>query len=124
MLPADIVPLDALPRTATGKLDRRALPDAAGRPAQATQHALVNGGIPRTPMEVLVAGMWKELLGVERVSVNDTFIDLGGHSLLAVQLSARIKKKVRVRINPSQMMLQTLGQFAAALEERSGVILS
>jgi acyl carrier protein len=119
MVPADLVVLDALPRTPTGKLDRRALPDPDGQRAQPPAHA-ESRGAPRTAMERLVADLWKELLGIERVSVHDTFIDLGGHSLLAVQVSARLKKKTRVHINPSQMMLQTLGQFAAALEERGG----
>jgi amino acid adenylation domain-containing protein len=116
MLPAEVVVVAALPRTATGKIDRRALPDSenpAGR--ETSSHRA-----PRTPLEQLIAGVWTELLGVERISVDDTFVDLGGHSLLAVQVSAHLRKKAGLRINPDQMMLQTLGQFAASLEERAG----
>ncbi|GAA3446648.1 non-ribosomal peptide synthetase [Planomonospora venezuelensis] len=87
MVPSAIVVLDALPLSPNGKLDRAALPaperhgEAGGRGAE-----------PRTPAERAIAGLWRELLGVETVGVDDDFFELGGHSLVAVQAVARLRK--------------------------------
>jgi len=84
MVPSSIVPLDALPLTPSGKLDRQALPDDDG--ARDREYVA-----PRSALEEALAGIWQEVLGVERVGIHDSFFDLGGHSLLATQLVARIK---------------------------------
>ncbi|ANP91713.1 hypothetical protein BA011_35910 (plasmid) [Rhizobium leguminosarum] len=86
MVPAAFVRLEALPLTANGKLDRQALPapddDAYARAAYEA---------PQGAVETALAGIWQELLGVERVGRNDNFFELGGHSLLAVQLMERLR---------------------------------
>ncbi|WP_420493463.1 amino acid adenylation domain-containing protein [Rhizobium leguminosarum] len=86
MVPAAFVRLEALPLTANGKLDRQALPapddDAYARAAYEA---------PQGEVETALAGIWQELLGVERVGRNDNFFELGGHSLLAVQLMERLR---------------------------------
>jgi amino acid adenylation domain-containing protein len=94
MIPSAYVRLEALPRTLTGKLDRRALPDPgklAGR-LSASQVA------PRTPLEEKLAGLFKDLLGLSEVGVHESFFALGGHSLLAAQLLARIRAELGVEV--------------------------
>ncbi|HEV2146577.1 MAG TPA: amino acid adenylation domain-containing protein, partial [Longimicrobiaceae bacterium] len=83
MLPAVFVPLDRLPLTATGKVDRGALP----APAPAVHDFVA----PRTATEEALARVWTETLGVERVGVHDSFFALGGYSLLAAQAVARVR---------------------------------
>ena len=89
MVPSAYVRLGAMPLTPNGKVDRKALPvpDADALVAQAYE-------APQTPTEEMLAFIWQELLGVERVGRNDNFFDLGGHSLLAVQLLARIRREL------------------------------
>lgn len=77
--PVDYVVLDALPLSRNGKLDRRALP-APDRPVSETTVA------PRTPREQVLCELFAQVLGVDRVGVDDGFFDLGGHSLLAARL--------------------------------------
>ncbi len=82
MVPAAVLVLDGLPLTPNGKLDRRALPAPAfGGPS----------GGPRTPVEEVVAGLFGQVLGLDDVSIEESFFDLGGHSLSATRLAARIR---------------------------------
>ncbi|HZI18010.1 MAG TPA: amino acid adenylation domain-containing protein [Pyrinomonadaceae bacterium] len=87
MIPAGFRLLDALPLTPHGKVDRRALAGlSAERLAAGTEYVA-----PRTETEKSIAEVWREVLKVERVGVNDNFFDLGGHSLLLVQLLRRLQ---------------------------------
>lgn len=88
LLPATFVFLDALPKTRTEKLDRKALPKPDLQ--RQTRQALV---APRTPLEATIAAIWQELLKVEQVSVEDNFFELGGHSIMATQAVNRIREK-------------------------------
>ena len=108
MVPAVFVTLAALPLTPNGKLDRKALPapDASAAPAPASFTA------PRTPSEQLVAAVWRELLGVERIAVLDNFLDLGGHSLLIMQAIAKLEARTGKRISPRTFIFQNLEQIA------------
>jgi amino acid adenylation domain-containing protein len=88
MLPAGIVLLDALPLTPNGKIDRRAL---ATMDRRSTVEEDVIG--PRTPMEAEISAIWRELLDVPQVGVDQDFFALGGHSLLAMQVVARVQMR-------------------------------
>jgi len=92
MVPATVVLLDALPRTPAGKVDRQALPPPAAPPGEPASVALA----PRTPVEVALARIWADLLGLDRVGLHDDFFALGGHSLLAVRVISRIRKTFQV----------------------------
>ncbi|NNF93561.1 MAG: amino acid adenylation domain-containing protein, partial [Altererythrobacter sp.] len=91
MLPSAFVLLDALPLTPNGKVDRAALPAP-----EAADHLTAEYVAPRTPTEEILAGIWAEVLGVERVGVHDDFFELGGHSLLATQVISRVRQALGV----------------------------
>jgi amino acid adenylation domain-containing protein len=93
MVPSAIVTLDALPRTATGKIDRRALP-APGAFGMATGEYVA----PSTLTEELVAGIWEQVLARGPVSVTERFFDLGGHSLMATQVVSRIRETFHLQL--------------------------
>ncbi len=84
MVPAAFTALDALPLTPSGKLDRKALP-APDFTAESTT------ALPRSPREKLLAGLFADVLGLERVGIHDDFFALGGHSLLAMRLVSRVR---------------------------------
>ncbi|MBM4201560.1 MAG: amino acid adenylation domain-containing protein, partial [Gammaproteobacteria bacterium] len=107
MVPERIILLAEIPRTHSGKLDRRALPepDWTGGDYQA----------PETPTEQELARIWGELLGVARVGRTDSFFALGGHSLLAAQLVARIRRQFNVAL-PLRTVFETGSLTALASE--------
>ncbi len=89
MVPAFFVPLAALPLTAHGKLDRRALPAPESSRAGDGEYAP-----PRDAVEELLADLYAEILALPRVGIHDDFFDLGGHSLLATQLASRLRESL------------------------------
>jgi Acyl-CoA synthetases (AMP-forming)/AMP-acid ligases II len=94
MVPSAFVVLDTLPRTPNGKLDRRALPD----PERVGTELRNNYVAPRTATEETLARIWSEVLGVERIGVQDSFFDLGGHSLLATQVLMRVREAFQIEV--------------------------
>ncbi|PNG16460.1 non-ribosomal peptide synthetase, partial [Streptomyces cahuitamycinicus] len=113
MIPALFTTLDALPLTANGKVDRRALP--------APEHGLATGTeyqAPATPTEELIAEVWQELLGAERVGSQDDFFDLGGDSLLALRTVSRINTLFGTAMSPRALFEgPTVAETAAGVEE-------
>ncbi|NES13762.1 MULTISPECIES: non-ribosomal peptide synthetase [Micromonospora] len=94
MVPATYVFLDALPLTPNNKVDRKALPAPEGGRRQ-VRSAYVP---PRNPVEEVIAGIWAETLGVDRVGVLDDFFALGGHSLLSTRMVARVREAFGVDV--------------------------
>ncbi|WP_281278519.1 non-ribosomal peptide synthetase [Streptomyces tateyamensis] len=91
LVPAALVRLEAFPLTGNGKLDRAALPAPENGPS-------TTATAPRTPLEETVAGLFAELLGRERVGVEESFLELGGHSLLVIRLIGRLRSVLGVEL--------------------------
>ena len=94
MVPRAFVNLASLPLTATGKINRKALP----APDECALEAQEEFAAPRTPVEALLAQIWSEVLKLQRVGIHDNFFDLGGHSLLATQVISRIRDAFNLEI--------------------------
>ncbi|MGH3370000.1 MAG: non-ribosomal peptide synthetase [Nocardioidaceae bacterium] len=112
MVPSAVVVLDALPLTANGKTDLTALPAPDGaRPSLEGAYVA-----PSTPLEEKAAGVWAEVLGVERVGVHDDFFALGGHSLLATRAAFGMSTALGVEV-PVRMVFDrpTIAAIIAAL---------
>ena len=111
MVPGAFVSVDAFPRTTSGKIDRRALPDPDFAPAEPVEARVA----PRTETEALLAEIWCAVLGLEQVGVTAPFWDLGGHSLRAMQVAARVRDAVGVEV-PLRHLFEA--PTIAALAER------
>jgi amino acid adenylation domain-containing protein len=113
MIPSVFVRLDELPRTENGKVDRRALPAPDLRqPLDGSEYVG-----PRTEVEQVLALLWQELLGVERVGVHDSFFVLGGHSILAAQLLSRMREALRTELSLHQLFeTPTIAELSKIIE--------
>jgi acyl carrier protein len=111
MVPADVVVLDRLPLNANGKVDRAALPEPGPSPE--------NGYVaPRNPTEEALARIWSELLGAERVGVEDDFFALGGDSIVSLRLASRVRHGFGVDVSPRELFeAPTVGALAERLQD-------
>ncbi|SEO66186.1 AMP-binding enzyme C-terminal domain-containing protein, partial [Duganella sp. CF517] len=113
MVPSAIVVMDALPINANGKVDRKALPEPGFESAGEYE-------APQGDAEEVLAAVWAELLGVERVGRQDNFFELGGHSLMAVQMVARIQAVLQVDLAIKDVFINpTLAALALLLPDSS-----
>ncbi|WP_245910083.1 non-ribosomal peptide synthetase, partial [Nocardia amikacinitolerans] len=113
MVPAALVVLDAFPLNASGKLDRKALP--------APVFEAKSFRAPSTPIEEIVADIFADLLGVDRVGVDDDFFELGGNSLVATQVAARLSKALDAEVGVRTLFeAPTVAALAARVESHAG----
>jgi thioesterase domain-containing protein len=114
MVPASFVPLDALPLTANGKVDRRALP----APDQERPSLRAAYLAPRNAVERILTEIWSQVLGIEPVGVRDNFFELGGHSLLAIHVMTHLRSRLERDLPlPALLRAPTIEALAALLEE-------
>jgi natural product biosynthesis luciferase-like monooxygenase protein/amino acid adenylation domain-containing protein len=94
MIPSQFLPLDVIPLTPNGKVDRRALPP----PTSVRSELEMTFVSPRTPAEEVVAGIWAKILGVDHIGPHDNFFELGGHSLHGVQMISQLRDIFQVEL--------------------------
>ncbi|OJW18055.1 amino acid adenylation domain-containing protein [Mucilaginibacter sp. 44-25] len=113
MVPDDYVLLDVIPSTPNGKIDRKALP----KPDYSHINRDGEYVAPRTSNEQLVAGIWEEMMGLEKVSIFDNFFQLGGRSLVAVKIMARLEQETGKRLPLATLFeYSTVEKLASRLE--------
>ncbi|WP_312653308.1 non-ribosomal peptide synthetase, partial [Aminipila sp.] len=100
MIPSYFIHLDAMPLTANGKIDRKALPEP---------ERLNNTGVeyesPRNEVEQKLEELWRDILKIEKIGINDDFFELGGHSIRATILAARIRKEMNVDVSIKEVFI-------------------
>jgi amino acid adenylation domain-containing protein len=113
MVPSFLTPIDAIPITSNGKLDRAKLP----APQAAVAETASTRAAPRTTQEHQILQIWKKLLDAPRIGIRDNFFDLGGHSLLAVRMLYEIEQMSGKRIPLAALFEDaTIHHLAALLE--------
>ncbi|HEY0170318.1 MAG TPA: amino acid adenylation domain-containing protein [Pyrinomonadaceae bacterium] len=112
MVPAAVVGLERMPLSPNGKIDRKALPAPE---ATSTNEQVFVG--PRTPTEAVLSAIWSEILGAERIGVEDNLFDHGAHSLLVTQVISRVRKAFKVE-PPLRTFFEcpTVGGMARAID--------
>ncbi len=119
MVPVAMVALDALPLTANGKVDRAALPAP-----ERIRSLAENYVVPQGEAECLLAEVWEEVLGMERIGSEDNFFELGGDSILAIQVIARASR-AGLTVDPRQIFqYQTIAELALVAVEGAGPVVA
>jgi amino acid adenylation domain-containing protein len=95
MVPTDFVVLDRMPLTPNGKIDRRALAEPGDEQLHRVQRTCTR---PRTPMEASLVEIWKRVLNLPQVGIDDNFFEIGGHSLRATQLVSEVRREFNVEV--------------------------
>jgi acyl-coenzyme A synthetase/AMP-(fatty) acid ligase/acyl carrier protein len=118
MVPSIWVELESLPLSLNGKINRKALPDPD------INGLLVNNYVaPENETEIVLAALWQQLLGVERIGVNDNFFALGGHSLMVIKMVSLIKKRFNLLVPvPVIFKFPTIRELAGYIEWETNAI--
>ncbi|HEY0603658.1 MAG TPA: amino acid adenylation domain-containing protein, partial [Herpetosiphonaceae bacterium] len=123
MVPSTFVLLDALPLTASGKLDRRTLPAPARQTATDSAYAP-----PTTPLEQTIAAIWQQVLHIEQAGIHDNFFDLGGHSLRLLQVQNQIRTQLEREVLLPELFrrptIHELAQYLVAIDPDAGEMAS
>ena len=115
MVPSGWMTLEALPRTTSGKIDRKALPAPDRRDVGALFEP------PRNPVEELLARQWETLLRTQPIGIHDNFFELGGHSLLAIQLMNKVREALSVDLPLRELFKHpTIAELARLISQRRG----
>ncbi|MER5579979.1 condensation domain-containing protein, partial [Streptomyces massasporeus] len=113
MIPATFIPLDKLPLTPSGKVDRRALPHPDSTRAEDPGAAYT---APRNPTEEALAAIWADVLGLEKVGIHDNFFELGGDSILSIQVISHARQALGGGLSPRLLFeAPTVAQLASAV---------
>jgi acyl-CoA synthetase (AMP-forming)/AMP-acid ligase II/acyl carrier protein len=113
LVPSTVMVLDRLPLNANGKVDQAALPEP--EPARAAGNHYV---APRNPTEEALVRLWSELLGAERVGVEDDFFALGGDSISSLRLASRVRRGFGIEVSPREVFeAPTVGALAERLHD-------
>ncbi|MGH3155770.1 MAG: amino acid adenylation domain-containing protein, partial [Streptosporangiaceae bacterium] len=121
MIPARCLAIESLPLTPHGKVDRNALPapSATMGTEPATGPGQPASPSPQTPVELMVAGIWTEVLGIDGYRTEDSFFDLNGNSLTAAQVVAKVRATLPIHLTVRDLFgAPTLGGFAGLLSAR------
>jgi amino acid adenylation domain-containing protein len=123
MVPSQVVFMAEMPLTGSGKVDRKQLPKPEVRRGEEEGETGDRYVAPRNEVEEILCGIWAEVLGVERVGIEDNFFQLGGHSLSATRVAVRVRDRFHIEL-PLQVLFQatTISALAAfiAKQEKSG----
>jgi amino acid adenylation domain-containing protein len=112
MIPSFFIRMEALPLTSNGKINRKALPI----PSFLELDRLTEFVAPRNEIEEAIVEIWQEILGIDKIGVNDDFFELGGHSLAAIRLLTRVEKSFSVKIELKNLFIEpTISGLAAAV---------
>lgn len=115
MIPATVVWIDTFPVLASGKINRKALPE----PPKVVQRTIKGHSVlPQGELEIKLAKIWVDLLGVENIQAYDMFFDMGGNSLLSLKVVERFEREAGYRISPVELVNQTLRQIIAGLKDK------
>ncbi|MHA4842640.1 amino acid adenylation domain-containing protein [Flavitalea antarctica] len=112
MVPTELIPVNRIPLTANGKIDRKFLSTRDNRVSVST----LNYEPASNPLEESLVKIWQELLGGARVGIHDNFFDIGGHSLLAMRLIAAIRRELAVEIPLSHIFDSTIKTLADEID--------
>ena len=119
MIPAIWIPLEKIPLTPNGKVDKKALPEPDGSIAARNEYIA-----PANEIEGQLAEIWQELLGIERVGRNDNFFEIGGDSILTIQVMSRARR-LGYDLKPKDLFMhQTIANLALAITQHSSTAVS
>jgi amino acid adenylation domain-containing protein len=111
MIPSVVVPLDSMPLTPNGKIDRNALPD----PFKSTRRPAKEREGPAPGLEERIAEIWRSILSVDAISAEDNFFELGGHSLLSLRVALAVEKETGYRLDPRALFFNNLREVSTLI---------